>query len=240
MWLEEKLKASSPPFLITGAGSQTVANWFPGDKLKIVPELEATGLGGAYLAQQERCIVINIGSGTPILYTDSSKKEVVHVTGTGLGSASLAGLSFYMTGIEELDLIEHNAEKGNPDRVNLLIKDIYKNPELIDLPGDATASNFGKYQDWRHLSKEERPNQADLLAGLHCMIGETLAVIASSAAHRFRDQNLTVVVTGGGTLNTALLKYLEPSFEFLGTPYTIPKNAVYSTLWGLFVSEGLI
>lgn len=236
--IEKLLQQHNPPYLVTGAGSQLIANWFPELEISIVSELHATGLGGAHLAEVDTCIVINIGSGTPVLYADRVSKKVVHITGTGLGSASLAGLSYYMTGIEDLDEIEEAALSGNPDRVNLLIRDVYTNSDLIDLPGEITASNFGKYQDWRHLSEEEKPNKHDLLAGLHRMVGETIAVIVNAVRGQFSEEkNLPVVITGGGTLNKALLKNLEYGFSFFKQPYIVPALAVYSTLCGLFVAN---
>lgn len=237
-WVKSKMGGHNPPFLVTGAGSQIIADWYP--EFTIIPELQATGLGGAALAGEKRCIVINIGSGTPVLFTDREAKEVTHITGTGMGSASLAGLSFYMTGIEDLDHIEKHASDGSPEKVNLLISDIYKNPKLIDLPPDATASNFGKYQDWRHLPYEAQPNKADLLAALHRMVAETIVVIATTACKQFPDENLPVVVTGGGTLNSALVKDLEKTFRFFDRPYVVPEHAEYSTLFGLFVVMDLI
>ena len=233
--IEELFQRHSPPYLATGAGAETIANWFPEIEITIVSELLATGLGGAHLADVDKCIVINIGSGTPVLFADRTSKNVAHITGTGLGSASLAGLSYYMTGIEDLGEIEEAALSGDPNRVNLLVRDVYKNTDLIDLPGDITASNFGKYQDWRHLSEEEKPNNHDLLAGLHRMVGETIAVIVNAVRGQFSEEELPVVITGGGTLNKALVENLEYSFSFFKQPYVVPEQAVYSTLYGLFV-----
>lgn len=239
-WIRHQLEGAAPPYLITGAGSSTIRNWLPNVDFILVPELQAIGLGGAYLAETEECIVINIGSGTPILYANLAEKRVEHLSGTGMGSASLAGLSYYMTGIYDLDRIEEKAFEGESERVDLLIKDIYENPELVKLPGDITASNFGKYQDWRHIGLDRRPDINDLLAGLHKMVAETIAVMAGLACKQYTDKKLTVSVTGGGTLNRALMKYLRISFDYLEQPYIIPQKAVFSTLHGLFVFEDLI
>lgn len=239
-WLKQKLAEAISPLYITGAGSGKITGWFPDFVIEQIPELVAIGLGGAYLAKVDECIVINIGSGTPILHVDMSEKAVQHVSGTGLGSASLAGLSYYMTGIEELDRIDEKAFEGNPEMVDLLIKDIYENPDQVNLPGDITASNFGKYQKWRYMNNNQRPEVKDLLAALHKMVGETIGVIANLACKQYRSDHLPVVVTGGGTLNRALLKHLDATFKYLSQPYIVPSKAVYSTLHGLFVFKGLI
>lgn len=239
-WLKTQFGGGDPPFLITGAGTDTIIEWFPEMGFEQISELTATGLGGAYLAGVEECIVINIGSGTPILHVTVESKTVRHLGGSGLGSASLAGLSFYMTGIEDLDRIDEKAFEGDPDKVNLLIRDIYDDPEQVKLPGDVTASNFGKYQQWRQINMGKKPEPKDLLAALHKMIGETVAVMANLACKQCAHPNLPVVITGGGTLNRALLKYLDITFQYLSQPYIIPSKAVYSTLHGLFVFKGLI
>jgi pantothenate kinase len=239
-WLQLQCRGGSPPFLITGAGSDTIVNWFPDLKFEKVGELTATGLGGAYLGGVDECIVINIGSGTPILHVCAEGKRVSHLGGSGLGSASVAGLSYYMTGIEDLDRIDEKAFEGDPDKVNLLIQDIYENPEQVKLPGNVTASNFGKYQEWRHIDLGKQPEPKDLLAALHKMIGETIAVMANLAGKQCCKPKLPVVVTGGGTLNRALMKYLDITFAYLDQPFIIPSKAVYSTLHGLFVLKDLI
>ena len=239
-WLKTQCNTGSPPFLVAGAGSDTIVNWFPELHFEKVGELAATGFGGAYLAGVDECIVINIGSGTPLLHVELGPKRVTHLGGSGLGSASVAGLSYYMTGIEDLDRIDEKAFAGDPDKVNLLIQDIYEDPEQVKLPGNVTASNFGKYQQWRHINQGKQPEPKDLLAALHKMIGETIAVMANLACKQCSCAELPVVVSGGGTLNRALIKYLDITFAYLGQPYIIPSKAVYSTLHGLFVFKDLI
>lgn len=239
-WLEMKLDPREGPFFITGSGTMKIQGWFPDLGLRFVPELQAIGLGGAYLSGKQECIVMNIGSGTPILYVDRRTKEVRHLGGTGMGSASLAGLSYYMTGISDLDRIDEKAYEGNADRVNLLISDIYEDPDLVALPGNVTASNFGKYQDWRHLDCAKKPDAKDLLAALHKMVAETIAVMANLASKQHGKVHLPVSITGGGTLNHALVKYLKISFEYLDQEFVIPLKAEFSTLYGLFVHEELL
>lgn len=262
-WLESHLDGEKLPFLATGAGSREIASWYPDLHIEIVPELMATGLGGAYLSGLETCIVMNIGSGTPILLVEKSAKKVTHISGTGLGSASLIGLAHYMTGISNPDEIEREALAGNPEAVTLLISDIYPNPQNLGLPGDITASNFGKYQRWRMREMKEKPKSADMLAGLHRMVGETLSVIGSlgcrtavacgaalasgkNAASKTNDvcteaaYGLTVVVTGGGTLNKALCDHMRRTFEYLHQPYVIPDKSEFGTLHGLFVYKDML
>ena len=230
--------------LMTGAGADSITNLLSKeniDKIEFLPEFLATGLGGAYLAGADQCIVVNIGSGTPILYVDREEKKVKHLGGTGLGSASLAGLSHYLTGTSDLEEIGNEALKGNPSKVNLLISDIYSKPDEIGIPGYITASNFGKYQNWRHVNAENKPSKVDFLAGLHSMVGETIAMVSTLASRQYRDINpeLPIIITGGGTLNPALINYLEFTYKYLNQKYIIPQNAVFATLHGVFLVKDL-
>lgn len=225
--------------ILTGAGSQNIKQWFDSKinneiNFKIYNEFKSTGFGGAYLSSVDNgCIVINIGSGTPILYVDKNNNEVVHLGGTGLGSASLSGLAHFIIKNDNLTQISELALKGDPNKVNLLVGDLYENSEkILGLPHDITASNFGKYQKWRHVN--EKPNKNDILAGLHVMVAESIAVIANQASKKYND-HVPIVLTGGGTLNPALVKYLKKTFLFLNKECIIPKNAMYATLYGLFV-----
>ena len=228
--------------ILTGAGSKSIATWITKEyfeknvnshlKLKIYNEFLSTGLGGAKLARQKECLVVNIGSGTPILYVNADKHTVDHVGGTGLGSASLVGLSHFILNIDDLNKISELALLGDSTKVNLLVSDLYeKSTEDLGLPGDITASNFGKYQDWRVI--QNKPNNNDILAGLHVLIAETISVIANQASRAY-SPDLPIVITGGGTLNKALVKNLKKTFKYLNKDIIIPNNAIYGTLNGLF------
>jgi len=239
-WLARNLNGKTSPILATGAGSRQIASWFQERSIDIIPELMAIGLGGAYLSGLDTCIVMNIGSGTPVLLVSRREKKVTHVTGTGLGSASLLGLARFMTNITDPDIMEKEALQGNPEAVTLLISDIYPNPVNLGLPGDITASNFGKYQGFRFKHLKKKPKKSDILAGLHRMVGETLAVIGSLACSASGKPGLTVVVTGGGTLNKALCHHLRRTFDYVRQSFVIPDKAEYGTLHGLFAYRDLL
>lgn len=228
--------------LLTGAGAKTIASWISHDKtvsqeknrpgLHIYNEFQCTGLGGAKLAKQEECLVVNIGSGTPILYANARDNVVKHLGGTGLGSATLVGLSHFILQISDLSKISELALLGDPSNVNLLVSDLYeRSTEDLGLPGDITASNFGKYQDWRHV---RQPTKNDILAGLHVLVAETIAGLSNQATQAYNSSDLPIVLTGGGTLNGALVKYLQKTFQYLQKTVIVPENAIYGTLTGLF------
>lgn len=235
------ISSEEKAILLTGAGAKTISNWITTlntnnqtkkeYEVKIYNEFLCTGLGGATLANKDECLVVNIGSGTPFLYVNASKKDVQHLGGTGLGSATLVGLAHFMLDITDLSEITELALAGDPAKVNLLVSDLYdKSTEDLGLPGDITASNFGKYQDWRVISK--KPGKNDILAGLHVLVSETIAVVARQSIKPYGD--LPIILTGGGTMNKALVKYLQKTFQYLGKEVIIPENAIFGTLKGLF------
>lgn len=230
--------------ILTGAGSKTIVKWFQevtgissNVNFQVYNEFMATGLGGAFLADVQECIVVNIGSGTPILYVNSKINHVDHIAGTGLGSASLVGLAHFILNISDLEKIADLALRGDPNNVNLLVGDLYDHSkEDLGLPSDITASNFGKYQDWRNV--KTKPNNSDLLAGLHVLVAETISVIASQSSKAYTS-GLPIVLTGGGTMNRALVKYLLKTFTYLERKVIVPNNAIYATLNGLFILDKL-
>lgn len=231
----KKLIECTKQTLLTGAGSNTILQWFPERKIKVFNEFQCTGFGAKYLSKMEECLVLNIGSGTPILHV---AEKVTHLSGTGLGSATIVGLSKLILGVERsLPEIMTLASTGDPTKVNLLVGDLYEHSEKdIGLPGDITASNFGKYQYW---TKTARPKINDLIAGLHVMVAESLAVIVTQTSKSF-SPTIPIVITGGGTLNTVLLSYITKTFTYLEKDFIIPENAIYATLYGLFVLENVI
>lgn len=229
--------------LLTGAGAKTIFKWLEQNSsffnsppiLQIYNEFMATGLGGAKIGNRPECIVVNIGSGTPVLYVNALSHSVDHISGTGLGSASLVGLSHFILNINDLNQIAESALKGDSNKVNLLVGDLYdRASEDLGLPGDITASNFGKYQDWRVVTN--KPTTNDILAGLHVLIAESIAVIANQASRPYKS-NLPIVITGGGTMNNALVKALKKTFAYLHKEVIIPEQAIFGTLQGLFVLD---
>ncbi len=231
--------------ILTGAGSNSIATWIKTNnnlvkkdqrlEIKIYNEFLATGLGGAKLANKKECLVVNIGSGTPVLYVNAENHTVNHIGGSGLGSASLVGLSHFILNISDLHKIAEFASMGDPNKVNLLVSDLYdRSTEDLGLPGDITASNFGKYQDWRVVTN--KPDKNDILAGLHVLVAETISVIATQASRSYRP-DIPIVLTGGGTMNAALVKYLKKTFTYLNKEVIIPENAIYGTLNGLYVID---
>ena len=241
------IKSDVNRIILTGAGSNTISNWIASQEkenialnkfeLKIYNEFLATGLGGATLADTSECIVVNIGSGTPILYVKADEQKVDHIGGTGLGSASLVGLSHFILNIDDLSKIADLALIGDSTKVNLMVGDLYERAvEDLGLPGDITASNFGKYQDWRVI--KSKPSTNDILAGLHVMVAETIAGLASQASRAYRE-DVPIVLTGGGTMNKALVKDLKKTFNYLNKKVIIPRNAIYGTLNGLFKIDTL-
>jgi activator of 2-hydroxyglutaryl-CoA dehydratase len=74
------------------------------------------------------------------------------------------------------------------------------------------------------------------------MVGETIAMVSTLASRQYKDSNpeLPIVITGGGTLNSALINNLEFTYKYLNNQkYVIPENAVFATLHGVFLAKDM-
>jgi len=59
-------------------------------RVKKIPEFESIAKGGKFLSQEERGLVISLGTGTAMVIFDGCDWE--HIRGTGLGGGTFMGL----------------------------------------------------------------------------------------------------------------------------------------------------
>ncbi|RFU68409.1 type II pantothenate kinase [Bacillus sp. V59.32b] len=161
---------------------------------KVIDEFEATVEGAAFLLKQEakqsvdRCIVVNVGTGTSLhLLTENSSERII---GTGVGGGTFLGLAYLLSGEDDFREVVSLAEKGSRSEMDLQVKDIYA-PLEPPIPGHFTASNFGKASGLSSAKKE------DAIAALTGMIAQTIMLLAVQAAgiHQVKD-----IVYIGGTV----------------------------------------
>lgn len=163
--------------------------------LHYIVEFEATIKGVRYLLQQEhhsfdRCIVVNVGTGTSIHYMNGA--EHTRVGGTGIGGGTLIGLAGLMTGITDYAKIKDKAVQGQRNGIDLLVKDIY---EGMDTPidGNLTASNLGKIAI--HHQFDQQPE--DLLATVQGLVGEVISTLGIQYAWQYDVEEIVYI---GSTL----------------------------------------
>ena len=204
---------------ITGVGSKYITKPLYSLPCENVPEFECIGLGGLYLSNLDRAIVVSMGTGTALVHAKCDG-SIEYLGGTGVGGGTLVGLSEKLLGVKNPEHISELALDGSLDNIDLRIKDI--TPGSYDLPENMTAANFGKVADLA--------TKADIALGLITMIYETVGMMAvfNSRMHSTRD----IVLTGNLTQIAQAPSTFKTLSEMFDINFMIPERAQYSTVIG--------
>jgi type II pantothenate kinase len=204
---------------ITGVGAEFMGNDLFGIPLTRVPEFNAIGNGGLFLARLKKALVVSMGTGTAIVLADG--RDIKHLGGSGIGGGTLIGLSRYILNSTDFQNIVELAKEGYLGNVDLNIRDISR-VELGNIPMSATASNFGKHSD--------KANPADLALGLINLVCQSIGMMCVFASRGEKVDK--IVLTGklvrlpqAGKIFTRLGKVFNKEF-------IIPEYAEYSTAVG--------
>lgn len=192
-------------FILVGSGSSYYDNNYLGVKSVKIDEFAAIGIGGTILSKKNEAIVVNIGTGTTIVYSDINNNE--YLIGTGLGGGTFYGLSKRMcikfSNINELFDI---CNIGNYQNVDLLIGDISKN-NISMLSKDITAANFAGYN--------KQASKNDIVSAILNMITQNIGLIIKLVKEKYcleyNKDNINIVLTGNFVSNEVVKK----SFEFI-------------------------
>lgn len=150
-----------------------------------VDEIEAVGLGGLALTGKDRVLVVSIGTGTAVVAVEDRGAKIVHVGGTGVGGGTLLGLGRLILNKHTVEALENLAEKGDPSKVDLTVYDIAGGSVGV-VPGEATASNFGRVSD--------EATEEDLAAAIFNLVGQVIGVLAVFASRIYGMEEHIVVV----------------------------------------------
>ncbi len=203
---------------MTGVGASYVNGKLFETETVIANEFEAVGLGGLYVSGLTEAIVVSIGTGTSMVYSNKQKTE--HIIGSGVGGGTLLGLSDKMIKYRDFDLISKLAEQGDLTKVDLAVKDISK--YVPGLSSDATASNFGKIND------SARPE--DLAKGIINLVFQSIGTSAVLAAKLKNTRNIVFV---GSVIDIEQGKETLAQFaDMYQMNIVLPKNAKYATAIG--------
>ncbi|KAL9965961.1 hypothetical protein ACROYT_G029835 [Oculina patagonica] len=126
-------------------------------------------------------LIVNIGSGVSMIKVESENK-FERVGGTSMGGGTFWGLGSLLTSAKGFDELLELATKGRHQNVDMLVKDIYGGAyDALKLPGDLTASSFGKTvrspKDDQHSASHFA--EADVAKSLLHMICNDIGQIAS-------------------------------------------------------------
>eukprot|EP00795_Rhopilema_esculentum_P015027 gene15027-6187_t len=98
-------------------------------------------------------LLVTIGTGVSIVKVDS-ESQYITLGGTRTGGGTFLGLGSLLTGAKGFDDLLHLATNGQHNNVDLQIQDIYGGDySMIGLPGQFTASSFGKAA---RMSREDK------------------------------------------------------------------------------------
>mmetsp|Transcript_85621 Transcript_85621/g.169933 ORF Transcript_85621/g.169933 Transcript_85621/m.169933 type:complete len:531 (+) Transcript_85621:61-1653(+) len=124
-------------------------------------------------------ILVNMGSGVSILRVDSeAANDYVRVGGTACGGGTFLGLARALTSACTFEEALALAAEGDASHVDKLVSDIYgvEGSASLGLPGNLTASNFGK------LSDNCRCSEPDLARALLQMVTQQSVLLATAFA----------------------------------------------------------
>lgn len=211
-------------FVLTGVGASFIETDIAGIPTFKVDELQALGFGGLYLSGVQKAIVVSLGTGSAFVKADGD--SFVHIGGSGIGAATLEGLSMLILNQRDPDILSDFASSGNLANVDLIMADVSKDT-LSFLPMDATAAHFGK------LSAETPPQ--DIARSIINMIFQTIALFAVFLG---RSMGITdIVLTGGLTTMEQAKKDFGAVGGLYGFNFIIPEHAVFATAIGACMSN---
>ena len=211
---------------VTGVGASFLDDNLLGLNIEKTDEFKAVGYGGLFLSGLKKAIIVSMGTGTA--FVKAHGRCIKHLGGTGVGGGTIAGLSKLTTGLSNFDNIVESASKGNLEHIDLSIGDI-SYIEIGNLPGNITASNFGKMQD--------EASKNDISKGILNMVFQVVGMMAIFAARTEKD---TDIVLSGKLVNVPQAK---KTFQELSKLYNVhfhtPKHAAYCTAIGAAISGQL-
>ncbi len=205
--------------MMTGVGSSYMKGDLLGIPTVITPEFQAIGLGGLYVSNLDKAIIVSMGTGTAFVYADQN--EVNHIIGSGVGGGTLIGLANRLINVRDFNLFIQMAEKGDISKIDLSIGDI-TNTEIPGLSSETTASNFGKMSD--------SATPEDIALGIVNLVFQSIGTTAVMAA---RQHNLRQIVFTGNLTLVSQGKHVLKSFSDLyGIDILVPDHSEFATAIG--------
>jgi len=129
-------------------------------------------MGSAHAdSEPEPALLVSMGSGISLIRVEpGSDGRLERVNGCSIGGGTYWGLVRLLTNFKTFDASIEGAERGNNDKVAMLVKDIYGGSyATLGLPGDIVACDFGKVAvsplphggAWKHLPRREAGSDSE-------------------------------------------------------------------------------
>ena len=210
---------------VTGVGATYIKGDLLGIPSVIIDEFTSIGNGGIFLTKIIDAIVVSMGTGTALVEVKDNK--IYHWGGSGVGGGTLIGLSKKLLKTDRVDIIIRKAERGSLEKVDLTVGDIVAD-DFGDLPGTATASNFGKMSD--------DATEDDIALALINLVCQTIGVIAVGAARATGKRD--IILTGKLTRIPQTGELISRIGELYSMNFHIPYRSEYATAIGAAISVG--
>ncbi|HLC47555.1 MAG TPA: hypothetical protein VJI13_00640 [Candidatus Norongarragalinales archaeon] len=217
-------KASEALVSVVGKNNPNIRALRKSMKIREVGEIRAIAEGAKFLSGREKFVVLNVGTGTPIVFVEGNK--VIHLAGTGIGGGTLEGLGKLLLGAQVSEL-EGLMARGHGS-LDLTVGDVLGRG-LGNIPADATASNFGKTARLDKIQKE------DVAISILKMVGEILGIMGVLAA---RARNLDEAIYTGRVVdeNKFIRERISNSTALFGVKAHFPKDSKYCTAIGAAIA----
>ncbi len=205
--------------MITGVGATYIKSNIYGIETIKVPEFDANGLGGLYLANLENAVVVSLGTGTSIV--QATKESNKYIGGTAVGGGTIIGLCKKMINVSNIDKIVKLAKTGDLKNIDLAVSDIVYD-EFPHLENEITASNFGKYM--------AESNDSDIALGVMNLVFQSIAMTSAFAT---KDSGFNDVILIGNLSKIELCQKIFNGIEQItGVKFIFPDMSEYATALG--------
>lgn len=225
---------------VTGGQAHLLPNQFGQAHVLKINEVDAIGRGGLLLAGLDEALVVSAGSGTAMIAARNGGAACKHVTGSAVGGGTLQGLARLLIGTVNPKEINALAEQGDSNAVDLTLLEA-TGGVIGSLPANANAVNFGKLAqvETRHIGSDSAAaaslQREDLAAGLVCLVGQVIAVIAINAA---RAERLNPVVVIGHLADMpSVCKVLKTVAGYYAADIRIAPTPGFGTVLGALYSS---
>lgn len=208
--------------MITGVGATFINDNIYGIETIKVPEFDANALGGLYLSEKDKAIVVSLGTGTSIVEATKGVSNT-YIGGTGVGGGTIIGLCNKLIGVTDIEKIINIAKKGDLSKVDLSVGDIVNTNDLTkELGLDLTASNFGKFS--------ADSTNADIALGVLNLVFQSIAMTAAFAS---KGSAIEDVVLIGNLSRLEVCKVIfEEIHKITGVNFIFPKMSEFGTALG--------
>ena len=209
--------------VVTGTGASYLENKIHDIDIVKVDEFNAISYGGLLLSKLDKALIVSIGTGTTIVYSDLN--ENIRIGGTGLGGGTFVGLSNAIIDNRSdghapytFNVLVKMASNGNRSNVDLCIGDI-SNTDILNMSKDITAANFAGIN--------KKHNIDDLISAVANLVLENIALLVKTL-----NKDLPVVYIGTMVKDQFIKNRIKEIAEYTESDVTFVDDADFAIAIG--------